>query len=123
MRRSPAASFIAALGFADKLWKAQGNEAAELALMLVLPRPRQHRGRRVVVEARRPALVLDSGSVRATVTTSEVRPRRFGVFVFPLGRSRRHGNLVEPLRSRATLPNTPELPRLEGVRQAELDEI
>ena len=102
------------LALSRTIWQQQRSDAENLSLALVLPRP----GHRATIESRRPALVLDHGSIRARVLAAGGRVRDFGVALFPVARSKRRANVVESLRD-----NTPglRLPRLETVQQAHLD--
>lgn len=110
----PANQLDAALGFAAMVWKGQDNDLDQIALAMVLPKP----GKRLVIETKRPILLLDGGSVRARVASAGARIRQFGVALFPKAPSRRRGNLVEALRDRG--PPGKRLPRLEGLQQADL---
>jgi hypothetical protein len=102
------------LALGRTIWGQQRNDVDNLSLALVLPRP----GTRAAIESRRPALVLDHGSIRARVLAAGGRLRDFGVALFPVARSKRRANVVESLRD-----NTPglRLPRLETVQPAHLD--
>jgi hypothetical protein len=114
----PVTRALAALSLAGDLWREQGADVGELALAFALPRPRRRRPPRL--EPGRPALVLDSGSVRARVLDVPGRFREFAVALFPVARSRRQGNLVEALRARAVEAGGTALPRLEGLTAADL---
>jgi hypothetical protein len=109
-----AASLRLSLALGRTIWRQQRNDIDSLSLALMVPRP----GRRAAIESRRPALVLDHGSVRARVLAAGGKLRDFGVALFPVARSKRRANVVESLRD-----NTPglRLPRLETVQPAHLD--
>lgn len=113
-RDTRAVSLRLSLALARTIWSQQRDDVDNLSLALVLPRP----GRRASIASRRPALVLDHGSIRARVLAAGGRLRDFGVALFPVARSKRRANVVESLRD-----NTPglRLPRLETVQQAHLD--
>lgn len=109
-----AVSLRLSLALARTMWRQQRNDIDSLSLALMLPRP----GSRAAIETRRPALVLDHGSIRARVLAAGGKVRDFGVALFPVARSKRRANVVESLRD-----NTPglRLPRLETVQPAHLD--
>jgi pimeloyl-ACP methyl ester carboxylesterase len=111
----PASQLEAALGLAKMLWTSQSEDVDQIALAMALPVPGK---RRLFLEARRPALVLDAGSVRARIVSAGAKVRQFGVALFPKAPTRRRGNLVEALRARSQ--GTP-LPRLEGLNPADLN--
>ena len=95
------------------LWTAQSDDVDQIALAMALPTPGK---RRLVLEAQRPALLLDGGSVRARVASAGGRLTEFEVALFPKAPSRRRGNLVEALRARSP---GPPLPRLDGLYPAD----
>ena len=70
------------------------------------------------MRSRRPALVLDYGSIRARVLTAGGKLRDFGVALFPVARSKRRANVVEALRDQA---KGLRLPRLETIQSSDLD--
>jgi hypothetical protein len=106
-------SLRASLTIATRIWRQQQNDIDQLSLALMLPRP----GRRARFETRRPALVLDHGSIRARVLVAGGKLRDFGVALFPTPRSKRRANVVEALRDNA---NGNRLPRLETIQPADL---
>jgi hypothetical protein len=111
---SKTASLRASLALGRTMWRQQRQDVDNLSLALVLPRP----GRRAAIESRRPALVLDHGSIRARVLAAGGKLRDFGVALFPVARSKRRAKVVESLRDNA--PGL-RLPRLETVQPAHLE--
>jgi hypothetical protein len=95
-------------------WRAQEDDVDQLSMALMLPRP----GRRAVMRSKRPALVLDYGSIRARVLAAGGKLRDFGVALFPVARSKRRANVVEALRDQA---KGLRLPRLETIQPSDLD--
>jgi Putative serine esterase (DUF676) len=112
----PVSQLDAALGLADMLWVGQKDDVNQIALAMVLPTPGK---RRLVLEAQRPMLLLDAGSVRARIASAGAKIKQFGVALFPKAPSRRRGNLVEALRARSQGGHP--LPRLEGLNSADLE--
>jgi hypothetical protein len=98
------------------LWVGQKDDVNQIALAMVLPTPGK---RRLVLEAQRPMLLLDAGSVRARIASAGAKIKQFGVALFPKAPSRRSGNLVEALRARSQGGHP--LPRLEGLNSADLE--
>ena len=109
-----ARSLRISLAVARSLWRQQRDDIENLSLALVVPRP----GRRATIASKRPALVLDHGSVRARVLAAGGRLRDFGVALFPVSRSKRRANVVEALRDNAA---GLKLPRLEMIHPEHLD--
>lgn len=119
---TPLHSLRVSLALSREMWRRQGRDIQSLSAALVLPRP----GRRAVLETRRPALVLDHGSIRARVLAAGGRVRDFGVALFPVARSKRRANLVEALRAHAIEAQggnavAVALPRLETLQASQLD--
>jgi pimeloyl-ACP methyl ester carboxylesterase len=110
----PVSQLDAALGLAETIWVHQGEDVDQIALAMALPNPGK---RRFLLQTRRPALVLDAGSVRARLTAAGAKLKQFGVALFPKARSRRQANLVEALRERG---GGRALPRLQGLNVDDL---
>ena len=103
------------LALAGRVWRAQGNDVDRLSMALMLPRP----GRQAALRSKRPALVLDYGSIRARVLAAGGKLKEFGVALFPIAHSKRRANVVEALRDQT---NGLRLPRLEIIQPSDLDD-